>query len=254
MSLVKSSIRNLFRAFGLDIKRYRTSVVTTTVLINDAITLGIPDQEFYHPYFSPWLGYGDYKQLYEEVQPFTLLNPLDCHFLYYFATQCTGKTGEIWECGVYKGGTAMLLEKALIRAGDSKTILRLFDTFAGMPNTDPEKDWHKQGDFADTSIQSVKDRIKGANVAFHQGYIPETFAGLEESVIAFAHVDVDIYKSIIDCCEFIFPRLLSGGIILFDDYGRPTCAGARKAVDDFFRDRAEIPIVLPTGQALIIKK
>jgi hypothetical protein len=41
--------------------------------------------------------------------------------------------------------------------------------------------------------------------------------------------------------------------MLFDDYGFPACPGARKAVDEFFRDRPEAPVVLATGQAVVIK-
>jgi hypothetical protein len=33
----------------------------------------------------------------------------------------------------------------------------------------------------------------------------------------------------------------------------PLCPGARMAVDEFFHERPETPIVLPTGQALVIR-
>jgi hypothetical protein len=56
-------------------------------------------------------------------------------------------------------------------------------------------------------------------VEYHSGLIPNTFAGLEDSAISFVHVDVDIYQAVMDCCRFAFPRLVIGGIIVFDDYG-----------------------------------
>lgn len=71
--------------------------------------------------------------------------------------------------------------------------------------------------------------------------------------IAFAHIDLDIYQSILDSCRFIYPRLSPGGVIVFDDYGFMSCPGAREAVDRFFADKLEIPLVLPTGQAIVIK-
>ena len=37
-----------------------------------------------------------------------------------------------------------------------------------------------------------------------------------------------------------------GAVIVYDDYGFPTCPGARKAVDDFFADKPEMPLVLTT--------
>jgi len=84
--------------------------------------------------------------------------------------------------------------------------------------------------------------------------MPATFAEREKARIAFAHVDVDIYRSVLDCCEFIYPRLVQGGFMLFDDYGFASCPGARRAVDEFFLDAPETPIVLGTGQAFVIKQ
>jgi O-methyltransferase len=57
----------------------------------------------------------------------------------------------------------------------------------------------------------------------------------------------------LDALEFIWPRLVSGGFIVFDDYGFPTCPGAREAVDEFFDAKDSIPLCLPTGQAIVFK-
>ena len=151
---------------------------------------------------------------------------------------------EFWEAGVYRGGTALLINNLL---GDCTYPLRLFDTFCGLPF--PESvDRHKQGDFSDTSAEAVQYLVPKAII--HKGLIPETFVGLEEKQIAFAHIDVDLYRSVLDCCKFIWPRLISGGVMVFDDYGFSTCPGAKLAVDEYFGDRANM---LPTKQAIVIK-
>ena len=93
----------------------------------------------------------------------------------------------------------------------------------------------------------------GERVALHAGLMPDTFAGHEQARIALAHVDVDIYSSIVACCQFIYPRLVAGGVIVFDDYGAPTCPGARAAVDEFFADKPEVPLALISGQAIVHK-
>ena len=130
----------------------------------------------------------------------------------------------------------------------------LYDTFEGMPDTDTEKDWHKKGDFSDTSLEMVKQRVQNNNIVeFNKGFLPQSFKGKEAHQISFAHIDVDIYKSVIDCCEFIYPRMVKGAVIIFDDYGFPTCPGAKQAVDEFFKDKKETPIILSTGQAFVIK-
>jgi O-methyltransferase len=67
------------------------------------------------------------------------------------------------------------------------------------------------------------------------------------------HIDADIYQSVKDSCTFFYPRLESGGIMVFDDYGFPSCPGARKAVDEFFSDKEEFPFYLPSGQCFIVR-
>ena len=63
----------------------------------------------------------------------------------------------------------------------------------------------------------------------------------------------ELYESITDCLEFFYPRLVPGGVLVFDDYGFVACPRAKAAVEDFFRDRPEVPIYLFTGQAAVIR-
>lgn len=53
---------------------------------------------------------------------------------------------------------------------------------------------------------------------------------------------------------FIFyTRLNPGGVLIFDDYGFPTCPGAKRAVDEFFAAVPEHSVYLPTGQAVVTR-
>ena len=45
----------------------------------------------------------------------------------------------------------------------------------------------------------------------------------------------------------------SGGIIIYDDCGYPSCPGARRAGDEFYADKPERPLVLNTGQAIVTR-
>jgi O-methyltransferase len=240
-------LRGWVRRLGYDVVRTRPR----TPALQDGRP--IPDLEYYTPLFSPWKGYGEFAGYYGLAAPYTLVTADRCWVLYCAARQCLALQGEWWECGVYKGGTARMLAQLLAdspRAGR----LRLFDTFSGMPETDPRRDFHKPGDFADTSLQAVRERVgHGELVDVRAGLIPATFDGLEGAAIAFAHVDVDIYQAVSDCCRFIYPRLLHGGMMVFDDYGFPSCAGARQAVDEFFAGTPLVPLVLPTGQAVVFR-
>jgi O-methyltransferase len=158
----------------------------------------------------------------------------------------------VWECGVYRGGTALLLAWA-IRDNRPGEWLWLFDTFGGMPDADPSRDSHKSGDFSDTSAGAVGALLGGiCNNALQVGKIPETFAGHEDSRIAFAHVDVDLYSSTLAALGFIVPRLVPGGILVCDDYGFASCPGATLAVDEYAAKRGVSVLDLRTGQAVII--
>ena len=241
---IKKTVKNIFHNIGVDIR-----------LVNNLEKFkNIPDFEFYDPVFSPWKGYSDFQRSCQLASSKSLVSNDRLYVLYALAKQCLNIVGEYWECGVYKGGTALLLSD-LIKSSNAKKKLRLFDTFEGMPTTNPDKDlFHNKGDFSDTSIEAISGLFeKTDNVELHAGYIPDTFKNLDESKIAFAHVDVDIYKSVLDCCNFIYPRLQNGGVIVFDDYGFPSCPGARQAVDEFFKNKKEVPLVLSTGQAVVYK-
>lgn len=162
--------------------------------------------------------------------------------------------GEIWEAGVYQGGSALFL-KRLAKAHESPDApvhMRLFDTFSGLPDTDTAKDLHSKGDFGDTSIEEVQ-RLVGIDsfIEYHRGLVPESFVGLEDSRVRLAHIDLDLYQGTRCALDFIFPRVVPGGVIVCDDYGFISCPGVRRAVDEFFATKAESPLVLPTGQAVV---
>lgn len=213
----------------------------------------IPDRQFYDGVFSPWLGYGAFGALFEEIRKFTLVSPARAWMLYSLARQLLSVPGNFYEAGVFRGGTALLLRKILEKNPAGKQ-LRLFDTFDGMPETNAQKDIHRAGDFSGTSLAGVQLLVGTPDfITYHPGIIPASFTGLEADTIAFAHIDLDIYQGILDSCAFIYPRLSRGGVIVFDDYGFMSCPGAREAVDQFFADKPEVPLVLPTGQAIVFK-
>jgi O-methyltransferase len=217
----------------------------------------VADYEFYEPFFirdrlfSPWRGYGEFKEYLEIASRHSLVSPDRCWVLYSLARQAIFLEGDFWECGVYRGGTAAMFARYLALSKSSKK-LHLFDTFSGMPGVDEKLDLHRSGDFHETNLETVKSNIKGVEqCVFHPGFIPQTFVGLENEKISFAHIDVDLHDSVLDSIKFIYPRLVPGGFIVLDDYGIISCPGARKAIDDFFGGSRTVPLVLPTMQAIV---
>src|SRR5262245_26199359 len=211
------------------------------------------------PLFTPWAGHPDFQKLYEGIEAHTLVSPERCYTLAGLARHSLHLDGDFAECGVFKGGTALLLCRVLqnhrLTANPNKTLY-LFDSFEGLPHENPSHDnVYGKGTFAIDSVESVKQLLSDFRsfTDFRKGWIPETFHGLGDRRYAFAHIDVDMYQSALDCCRYFYPRLVTGGVLIFDDYGFPAARGEKDAVDEFFADKPESPITLLTGQSLVIK-
>lgn len=146
--------------------------------------------------------------------------------------------GCIAEVGVFRGGTA--LKMSLI---EKNSEIHLFDTFEGMPNFSKnyDKDW-KKGSFKDTSYEEVKKIFSNnKNVHIYKGMFPqETGKFIIDKKFKFVHLDVDNYESYIDSLNFFYEKIIDDGIIIFDDYEEKCCPGAKKAVDEFFKNKEKI--------------
>jgi O-methyltransferase len=222
----------------------------------------IPDGHLYGIYYSswsifqPWAIDAEIDALVARMRDrgvMTLVSPDRIEILRSAFNQTKSLVGEVWEAGVFQGGTARLLQQFMVRE-DTKVPLRLFDSYSGMPPTDDVRDIHKEGDFANTSLEAVRDLVGDDDfVHYHKGFVPSTFKGLGKSKIRLFHIDLDLYDGIKTSCEFAYERMPKGGIFLFDDYGFDTTPGARMAVDEFFADKPEAVFVLPTGQAIVHK-
>jgi len=203
------------------------------------------------PRLRPWKNDPVFAPLYACIRDRTLVDQRRSFLLYELLRSAVTLPGAIAEVGVYRGGTARLLAQV---AGEGGKPVHLFDTFSGMPDTD-ERDLYIGGDFGDTSLQAVRKLLAGCrNVVFHPGFFPETTRGLEDERFCFVHVDADIAQSVADCCCFFYPRLSSGGFMVFDDYGFKSCPGAKLSVDAFFENKVERPIRLTTTQCFVVKR
>jgi O-methyltransferase len=184
--------------------------------------------------------------------------PLDCCQLLFSLARSVnvrGLPGDSAECGVRFGKSSFFILNGL---SDAERAHHLCDSFEGLSRpaaVDAERyarrnGW-REGDLA------ADERVTRAKLndfpqcRFHRGWIPECFAGMENLSFAFVHIDVDLYAPTLAAFEFFYPRLVRGGVMVCDDYGFVSCPGARKAVDEFFANRKDVPIELPSGQALI---
>lgn len=184
--------------------------------------------------------------------------PLDCCQLLFSlarSVRVRGLPGDSAECGVRFGKSSFFILNGL---SDPDRPHHLCDSFEGLSVPDEvdaeryaRREGWQAGDLAaDENV--TRNQLKDfPQCEFHRGWIPECFAGLEDRKFAFVHIDVDLYAPTRAAFEFFYPRLVPGGVMVCDDYGFVSCPGARKAVDEFFAGRRDVPIELPSGQALI---
>jgi hypothetical protein len=232
--MIKSAIKRAFSSVGLKISRIP------------------PGGDSGKPALELWRDDPLFQQLWDRARRFAIVPEMDSYTLYQLAVQACGLSGDMAEVGVYKGGTASILARLAEAAGKQ---LHCFDTFAGMPETDPGRDIHRKGHFSDTSLEIVRENIGSTqNVRFYPGFFPATAGPVENLTFCFVHVDVDIYQSVKDCCSFFYPRVPVGGIMLFDDYGLFSCPGAKMAFDEFFQDKPEKKFYLSSGRCFVVKQ
>lgn len=114
----------------------------------------------------------------------------------------------------------------MAQAAPYKT-LHLYDTFEGLPHDDIPGGHHRKGEFA-ASLDEVKVALKGCpNVLYHPGFFPDTAVDVRYCCV---HIDADLYQSTADAIDFFWPRLVMGGMLIFDDFENGYCPGVKQAI------------------------
>jgi len=173
--------------------------------------------------------------------------------LFYFAKYASQLKGAYAEVGTYAGGTARIITEA---APEKKFYT--FDSFEGIKRIDKKFDRpHFKDAFDHDGLEKTAREVLSSckNVEIIKGWFPNSFhlLDLQNKKFCFVHADADVYPSTKAICEVFFPRLVPGGIIIFDDYGYEDTPGARQAVNEYFADKYETPSILTGGQAVVIK-
>ena len=133
----------------------------------------------------------------------------------------------------------------------------LCDTFKGVVKAGCNDCAYSGGEHADTSMQLVAgwlERLEVTNCKLLEGIFPEqTGDVVEDRVFRFCHIDVDVYQSAKDVFNWAWPRLVGGGIVVFDDYGFCGCEAVTRLVEEQRGQPDRATIHNLNGHAVIIK-
>lgn len=167
------------------------------------------------------------------------------------------KPGWIVECGVYRGFSLFALSKfmEIFCMGDKTRKVLGFDNFAGFTGFHPEDgrknktvDKIKGGISPEEYRDDVLELLDICNfdafapwakrVELVEGNVEDTipqyvsdYPGLRISML---HLDIDLYNPTKIALEHLYPRVISGGLVILDEYAHKDWGGESKALEDYF--------------------
>ena len=175
--------------------------------------------------------------------------------------------GDLVECGVWKGGAMGMMALANLRQGRQRRHLHLFDAFQEICEPDAAVDGvrairevreftgrsgHDEGKLQ--GISGIYDSFGGPGtldenqqlleksigypkefIHYHVGWFQNTIPAVHQHIgsIAILRLDGDWYASTKVCLEYLFDKVVKGGLVIIDDYG--TYEGCKRAVDEFVK-------------------
>ncbi len=186
------------------------------------------------------------------------------HTLVWAAQSAIAHKGDLVECGVFKGDMSWVVATNLGDRIADRTFY-LYDSFEGFsPALSSAADFPDDPGFLKMADEIYRDPAiyeavvkKFANmphVKIIRGFVPDTFKIAIPERIAFLHIDLNSPAAEIAALEHLFDRVVSGGYIVFDDYGWKQFKKQRDAENKFMADRGHFILELPTGQGLVIKQ
>jgi O-methyltransferase len=207
--------------------------------------------------YSPWLSDAEFNGVYATVREKTLVDRYRCYELWELVGEVAKlPEGDLLEVGVWRGGTGAIIAKKARLAGIQNPVY-LCDTFKGVVKAGSLDAFYTGGEHADTTKEGVidlMDRMNLEGVRVLEGIFPDDCRHLLEGrSFRFCHIDVDVYQSARDITEWIWPRLVPHGAIVYDDYGFRSCIGVTRFVNEERSSPDRMVIHNLNGHAIVVK-
>ncbi len=192
-----------------------------------------------------------FQRIYHNIKDYSLVGVERCYALYKSVSYVIENNieGDFVECGVWKGGSCMLMAYTLMENGVTDRKIWLYDTFSGMAQPGENDGDAEKAEWEQNKITEEKNnwclgereeveqnlQLTGYptdNFRLIKGKVEDTIPATIPSKIAILRLDTDWYDSTKHELAYLYPLLQKRGLLIIDDYG--AWQGARKATDEYF--------------------
>ena len=168
------------------------------------------------------------------------------HICCWAANQAAQLEGDFVECGVWYGVLSRTIAEYISFHKTNKNFY-LLDTFGNLGRNDRKE-------YDPDIYDVVKKRFSEFdNVHLIRGFVPDTLTQVPSKKISYLSIDMNGVEPERHALNFFYEKMVPGGVIYFDDYGWAGHANLKLMIDDFFRDKPENILYMPTGQGIVIK-
>jgi len=181
------------------------------------------------------------------------------HVILWAARRAAAMDGDFVECGVNRGGFSRAVVDYVDFGRLDKTFY-LMDTFDGLVEAYITPEERAAGVSRDAFAKYTEcfDDVQEAfrpfpNVVLVRGPIPDTLTQVPTERVSYLSIDMNVVTPEIAAAEYFWDRLVSGAIVILDDYGHLPHVAQTHAFDAFAAARGVQVLLLPTGQGLIFK-
>jgi O-methyltransferase len=205
-----------------------------------------------------------FMQLYHFCKPFTMTSPERLYSLYQSVKYVINNNikGDFVECGVWKGGSSMMIAKVLQSLDVTDRTIWMYDTYEGMTEpTKEDRDYTGEdatrllnhADKSDSNsvwcysaLEEVQSNMQKSGyplqmIRYVKGKVEDTIPGQIPVAIALLRLDTDWYASTYHEMTHLYPLLQTKGILIIDDFGH--WEGAKKAILQYFNENNLHPLV-----------
>lgn len=199
----------------------------------------------------------EFVELYDRARAYTLTS-VECMYSLYQTVRYISRNdipGAMVECGIWRGGSSMMIALTLEALSDRSRDIYLYDTYAGMTRPDSvdvrSRDGMEQisrwqafqrdgyNAWAHATLDEVRANMGATGypedkLHFVEGDVETTIPAIAPEGISLLRLDTDWYRSTLHELSHLYPRLSERGALIIDDYG--AYEGSRKATDEYFAD------------------